>query len=109
MTVKEALQSINAFPIPDLFIEKVGVERELNISEEYTKEISVTSNYELATADVYMWLYGQPSLGEQEISFTQLQEIKKGFLDFANRIYDKYGDAKFTGGKYGFVGDKWND
>ena len=55
-----------------------------------------------------MWLYGQPSFGEQEISVSQQEKIKQGFFDIANGIYNKYGDTKATGDKYGFTGDKWN-
>ena len=74
----------------------------------YTAEIAATPAYELATADVYMYLYGQPSITEQEVGINNTQAIKQGFLDAANRIYGKYGDPKFSGGTYGFIGDKWN-
>ena len=108
MTVSEALQSINSFPIPDLFIEKVGIDRVLDITVDYTAAISITSAYELATADVYLFLYGQPSITEQEVGINNTQAIKQGFLDIANGIYASYDDAKFTGGKYGFIGGSWN-
>ncbi len=108
MTVSEALKSINPFPIPDLFIEKVGVDRVLDVTVPYTAVISALSSYELATADVYLFLYGQPSITEQEVGINNTQAIKKGFLDLANRIYDKYSDPKFSGEKYGFVGDSFN-
>ena len=108
MLVSEALQSINSFPIPDLTIQKIGVDRGLDVTTEYTSAVSISEEFELATADIYMWLYGQPSFGEQEISVSQQEKIKQGFFDIANGIYNKYGDPKATGGKYGFTGDKWN-
>ena len=108
MTVAQALKSINAFPIPDLFIQKVGVDRVLDTTVEYTVGISVSGPYELALADVYFYLYTQPSITEQEVGINNTQEIKKGFLAAANRIYEKYNDPKYSGEKYGFIGDKWN-
>lgn len=109
MTIQEALISLNSFPIPTNFIEKVGIERSLTVANEYTLAVSTSQSYRLATADVYMWLYGQPSLGEQEVNFNQTQEIKKGFLDIANSIYLEYNDPKYTGkGTYGYKGEDFN-
>lgn len=106
MTVQESLIAINSFPIPSSFIEKIGIERGLDISQDYTNTISISKEYELSTADVYMWLYGQPILKEQEVSISQQKEIKEGFLSFANSIYKKYGDSKYRGkGTYGYIGE----
>ena len=108
MTIQEALLSLNSFPIPTSFIEKVGIDRAVTVSGEYTLAVSITSAYRLATADVYMWLYGQPSISEQEVSLNQLQAIKKGFLEFANAIYLEYGDPKYIGTTYGYKGEDFN-
>jgi len=108
MTISQALISLNSFPIPDLFIEKVGVERDLTITEDYTSAIAVSSAFELATADVYMWLSKQPSIVEQETGINQLGNIKDSFIDLANAIYAKYNDPKFTGRTYGFIGENFN-
>lgn len=109
MTVLEALKSLNSFPIPTDLIKKVGIERSLDITQDYTIAISKSSNYELATADVYFWLSGQPVIKEQEVSISQQMEAKESFLSMANKIYAKYGDSKYTGkGTYGFIGDSFN-
>lgn len=109
MTISEALISLNSFPIPSSLIEKIGVERVLTVSGNYTLAVSQTEAYKLATADVYMWLYGQPVLKEQEVSISQAAEIKQGFLDIANDIYKTYDDPKYTGkGVYGFIGENFN-
>jgi hypothetical protein len=110
MTISESLISLNSFPIPTSFISKVGIDRDLIVSEEYTYIISNFKNYQLAIADVYMWLYGQPSITEQEVGVNQLGAIKKGFFDIANAIYKKYNDAKYSGSGiiYGFIGDAFN-
>lgn len=108
MTILEALTSLNSFPIPINAMEKACVDRGLTSSEDYTALIGISEAYELATADIYMWLYGQPSLVEQEVGINQLLEVKKGFLAFANRIYAKYNDDKFSGNTYGYIGENFN-
>lgn len=109
MTILESLIQLNSFPIPSSFIEKIGIERGLTVSSDYTISVSQSDSYELATADVYLWLYGQPVLKEQEVSISQGDAIKKGFLDIANRIYKKYGDSKYSGkGYYGYIGGSFN-
>jgi len=110
MTIYDALISLNSFPIPSSLIEKIGIERGLTVSGNYTLEVSQTQSYELATADVYFWLSKQPILKEQEVSISQEKEIKQQFLDDANAIYKKYSDKKYSGkGAYGFVGENFND
>ena len=110
MTISESLISLNSFPIPSSLIEKVGIERELTITEDYTLAVSQSQAYELATADIYVWLSKQPILKEQEVSISQDTEIKQQFLDDANAIYKKYDDDKYSGkGTYGFLGESFND
>lgn len=109
MTISQALISLNTFPIPDLFIDKVGIERGLVITDDYTLEIGQSKSFELATADVYMYLYTQlSSLKEQEVSFGQDAATKENFFSLANAIYAKYGDPKFSGINYGFIGENFN-
>ena len=109
MTISQALISINNYPIPDLFVEKVGIERGLSVSDDYTLEVAGSEAFELATADVYMYLYTQlSSLSEQEVSFGQDAETKENFFSLANNIYSKYNDPKFSGIVYGFKGESYN-
>lgn len=108
MTISQALLSLNNFPIPDLFIEKVGIERGLIVEDSYTLEIGNSESFELATADVYLWLSKHANITEQEVSINNLQSIKESFLDLANSIYSKYNDPKFNGRTYGFIGENYN-
>lgn len=108
MTILEALQAINTYPIPATSLDVICLDRELVSTDEYDKTIGASQAYELATADVYMYLYGQPSLTEQEVGINQAIAIKKGFLDLANKTYKKYEDPKYTGFTYGMIGENWN-
>ena len=55
-----------------------------------------------------MWLWGAPSIVEQQVGINQAIAIKKEFLDLANKIYGKYDDEKFSGSTIGFIGDDYN-
>ena len=106
MTIQESLLSLNSYPILASFIEKVGIDRNLDITLAYTSVIAVSQSYELATADVYKWLFSCPNLKEQEVSLT-IQE-RTDFLNTANSIYSKYNDTKFSGQRVGYKGENWN-
>lgn len=109
MKVSEALISLNSFPIPTNLIEKVGIERGLDVNQDYSLAISISNEYELASADIYMWLADQPSLREQEVSINQGENTKDRLMSIANDIYAKYDDPKYTGkGKYGYVATSFN-
>jgi len=103
MTIAQALQSLNTYPVDALFIEKVGIDRGLDITADYV----FSEAYELATADIYMYLSTQPSISEQETSINNAISVKKAFADMANEIYGKYGDDKYTGIDYGFNGEDY--
>lgn len=108
MTISQALISLNSFPIPALLIEKVGIERGLTVSEDYTLAIGESQSFKLATADVYFWLSTHADFSEQEVRFSQQEAIKKQFAKMANDIYLEFDDPKYSGVKYGYVGDEWN-
>jgi len=103
MTIYQALTSVTNYPVPALFIERVGIDRGLNITEDYT---GLNQSIELAIADVYLYLYTSPDLKEQEVSITQSD--RDNYLKLANQIYGKYDDPKFTGIRYGYIGESFN-
>jgi len=108
MTIKEALQSITVYPIPDNQIELVCLERELTSTDAIDKTIAESQAYQLAKADLYLWLATAFAVSEQEVSFNLSRDEKTNFLNLANAIYGEYDDPKFTGEEYGFIGDDYN-
>lgn len=108
MTISEALISLNSYPIPANSIGKILIDRALEGDTEYTVVISTSQAFALASADTFMWLHDAPSIVEQEVGINQAIAIKEDLMDRANQIYGKYGDDKFTGKTYGFVGENYN-
>lgn len=106
MTILDALKSVTNYPIQDNTIEKICVIRGLVSSTTLTLEIAKSEAYELAEADIYLFLYTAPSVSEQEVSFNM--QDRNSFLSLANKIYSKYGDANFSGNSFGFIGENFN-
>ena len=108
MIISEALASLNIYPIPVNTIDKICIDRALVSSEEYTITVVKTQAYELAEADTYRWLGIAPNVVEQAAGVNAAIAIKKEMLALANHIYGKYGDDKFDGEIYGFIGEDYN-
>lgn len=108
MTLQESLIYISVYPIPVGAIEKTCIDRDLVSTDTYTKEIGNSENYQLASADLYMFLHNSPDLKEQTISLNHLADVKSQLLQQAQAIYGKYNDTKFTGRTYGFKGEDLN-
>jgi len=106
MTISQSLAALNAYPISTDFIESTCLRRELVSSETMIKGTFALQSYNLAIADILVWLYNAPNLGEQQISIS-LQE-RRNLLERANKIYALYEDGEATGGVCGFVGEDFN-
>lgn len=108
MTIEESLQAENTYPIDSLYIQKICLDRDLVFDADYTKVIGQSKEYRLALADTYFYLSKHPSITEQKTSINNTEGIKQDYLDKANEIYNEYDDPKFTGDRYGFIGEDYN-
>jgi hypothetical protein len=106
MTIAESLAALNAYPIQANFIESTCLKRGLTSTGTLIQGTFALQSYNLAIADVLVWLYNAPNLGEQQISIS-LQE-RRNLLERANKIYGLYEDEEATGGVCGFVGESFN-
>jgi hypothetical protein len=106
MTIAESLATLSAYPISASFIESTCLKRGLTSTETMIKGTFDLQSYNLAVADILVWLYNAPNLGEQQISIS-LQE-RSNLLARANKIYGIYEDGEGTGGVCGFVGESFN-
>lgn len=108
MTIFEALKSLNTFPIQDNAIERICVNRGLISTELYDSAVAISQSFELAIADILMYLHDAPSIVEQEVGVNNAISIKREMMEAANKIYVKYNDSKLLGNVYGFIGENWN-
>lgn len=108
-TVLEALKGISSYPIPLRTLTTVADKRGLQLIAEATQEVLRGKAFNLATADLLLWLSLAPdvSQGGQNYSFTD--EQRKQFRNRANGLYDEYEADDETGASttiYGYKGDR---
>ena len=108
-SILEALKGINAYPIPLRTISTVADKRGVLLVDEATQDILKSKAFNLAIADLLMWLSEAPdvSQGGQNFSFTD--EQRKQFRNRANSIYDDFGASDEAGTPkpiYGYKGSR---
>ncbi|NLH55323.1 MAG: hypothetical protein GX467_00480 [Rikenellaceae bacterium] len=102
MKVGEAIQALTNYPIPKGTIDLVCAKRGL-VS---TAEVSFNRSFNLAKADIYLWLSKAPNIREQEVTISFTEAERNALKRDANSIYDEYGEG--GGGKVGYVGENFN-
>ena len=105
MTTLEALKSVNSYPIPLRTLQEVAQRRELELESDCTVAVIQSKGYNLAYADLLMWLSFAPQVtqGGQSYSFTDDQRLQ--FRNRADELYEKYGDDA-PKARYGYKGSK---
>lgn len=108
-TILEALKGINAYPIPLRTLDEVAERRGLDLRAEATKETMTGAGYNLALADLLMWLSFAPGItqGGQSFSFTDEQRLQ--LRNKARSLYDEFGtedEAFVPKTVYGYKGSR---
>ena len=109
MTVIEALRSVNAYPIPLRTLVITAEARGLVPTDEVSAVILKSKMYNLALADLLMWLSTAPdvSQGGQTYSFTD--EQRQQFRNRAEGLYGDFGaddEAGTPKSIYGYKGSR---
>lgn len=108
-TVLEALKGVNAYPVPLRTLTAIADKRGMSLAADATQEMQKSKEYNLAVADLLMWLSIAPdvSQGGQNYSFTD--EQRKEFRNRANSLYDDLGASDEAGTPkpiYGYKGSR---
>lgn len=108
-TILEALKGINAYPIPLRTLDEVAERRGLDLCSEATKEAMAGADYNLALADLLMWLSFAPNIsqGGQSFSFTDEQRLQ--LRNRARALQDQFMDeeeAQQNKPVYGYKGSR---
>lgn len=92
-TILESLKGISPYPIPLRTLASVSDRRGLALTDEVTQQLMQGKAYNLALADLLLWLSVAPNItqGGQSYSFTDEQRTQ--FRNRANALQDEYGDA----------------
>lgn len=107
--VIDHLKGINAYPVPQRALAEIADKRGLNLDKTITAEEMLSAAYQLAKADLLLWLSIAPDVaqGGQSFSFTDAQRIQ--LRSQANSIYRRYEETSQTydaAVRYGYKGSR---
>lgn len=101
MTILEAIKESVGYPISDNRAQMTLVKRGLTGSNEATQDVLNGRAFELATADLIMWMVTAPNVSEGGYSISVAD--RKSMKDIASGIYSKYGIADNSAPKARFI------
>lgn len=90
MTIAEALQGVTLYPIPAATLESITTARGITVTDTATRDCYKRADYNLAKADVLMWLSYAPNIsqGGQNYSFTDEQRLQ--YRREAQRLFNQW-------------------
>lgn len=105
----EYLKAVSAYPIPTLTVMEIAQRRGVNLDAEATESTLNGAPYNLAKADIYMWLGTDApdvSQGGQSYSFTDKQ--RERFINIASKLFSVFEDNENSINKtvYGYKGSR---
>lgn len=93
--------------MPTEVVERICIDRGIDMTAEYTSEYISMRGYRLAKADCYKWLFtAVVSVSENGITFTLSAEDKKLYRMLANEIYSAEGESTISSSKFGYIGNR---
>lgn len=106
-TIRDSLQAINGYPVPQLTLEVIAAERGIDLEMDVTPESVRATAYRGAKADILRWLANAPSVSQGGQSYNLSEAQKKRFLAEANGIYDELGEEAYKASVvYGYKGSR---
>ena len=107
-TILEALKGVSSYPVPLRTLVETAERRGLILTSETTQETLNGRTYNLALADLLLWLSFAPDVaqGGQSFSFTDEQRVQ--LRNRANALYAAFEDDAPGTSKpiYGYKGDR---
>lgn len=88
MDVRTALSSSVSFPLSTGQVEVIAEDRDLKLSDEYTKALGKTPKFQLAKADMIRCLVTAPNVTEGGVSISIAD--RKTLIGIANGIYARF-------------------
>ncbi len=106
MTTLEALKGINSYPIPLRTLQEVAERRGVDLDMAATIAVIQSREYNLAYADLLMWLSFAPQVtqGGQSYSFTDEQRLQ--MRNRASEIYEELEEDNAPKIRYGYKGSR---
>lgn len=106
MTILEALRSINAYPVPARTIKEIATRRGLDHIEEASIEALTGEAFQLAKADVLIWLSYAPNVTQGGQSYSFNDEQRERFRQEAAALLEEFGEDEQLRTRYGYKGSR---
>ncbi len=109
VTVLESLKGVNAYPIPLRTLTTIADKRGLSLTTEATQEVQKSREYNLAVADLLLWLSVAPDVSQGGQSYSFTDEQRREFRNRANGLYRDFGADDEAGTPkpiYGYKGSR---
>lgn len=107
-TVLESLKGVNAYPVPLRTLSEIAKRRGISLTDETTQESLKGMAYNLARADLLLWLSLAPNISQGGQSYSFTDEQRRDFSRQAYAIYGRLEPEAAEGNvvKYGYKGSK---
>lgn len=106
-TILESLKGVNAYPIPLRTLVTAATGRGIDLTDDTTQEVLVSKAYNLAVADILMWLAVAPDISQGGQSYGFSDEERRQLRGRALGLYSQFGeDVKAQGVVYGYKGSR---
>ena len=92
-TVLDALKGVSAYPVPLRTIGAIADKRGVVLTDDATAEVQYGKAFNLAVADILLWLSIAPDVSQGGQSYSFTDEQRKQFRNRANGLYDDFGES----------------
>ncbi len=108
ITVLDSLKAVNRYPVPATFYASVMVARGIEEEAKADADILTSAAYNLAKADVLIWLSNAPDISQGGQTYGFTDEQRTLMRNEAYALYKEYGDGATNTPKptYGHKGSR---
>ena len=106
-TILEALKGINAYPIPLRTLDEIAQRRDIELTDEASQDALKGKAYNLARADLLLWLSYAPNVSQGGQSYSFTDEQRTDLRNAARAIYAEFEEEELEAKtNYGYKGSR---
>ena len=105
-TYFDKLKGLNAYPIPLRALQEIADRYGIVLTDEVTQEEAHGKTYNLAVAEVLLWLSLAPNVTQGGQSYSFPDEQRTQLRNRANQLFNEYGAEDAPKPVFGYKGSK---
>ena len=106
-TILETLKGVSAYPIPLRTLVETAEKRGVALTDTATQKALVSKAYNLAKADLLLWLSLAPNIGQCGQSYSFTDEQRHHLFNIAKALYDECEEVSAASKSiYGYKGSR---